>query len=171
MRNKKGFTLQEVLIAVAIIGILVAIMIPTINTSISRSRTNSAENDLRVFNSQMETMLSEQGKLTIDSSDNWSDADKETAIKYLKAMSSDYCKINFDFTHIKYYTGGLSIPTLTKEDPWGSQYFIMINTDSKSAEGGTIIFASAGPNGVFSTKTYKEGKFSDDVLVTIVPNI
>ena len=37
-RNKKGFTLMEMLIVVAIIAILVAIMIPTFNAQLEKAR-------------------------------------------------------------------------------------------------------------------------------------
>ena len=38
LQNKKGFTLMEMLIVVAIIAILVAIMIPTLTTQLERAR-------------------------------------------------------------------------------------------------------------------------------------
>ena len=38
MKNKKGFTLMEMLIVVAIIAVLIVIAIPTFNNALAKSR-------------------------------------------------------------------------------------------------------------------------------------
>jgi len=45
--NKKGFTLMEMLIVVAIIGILVAIAIPTFSSSLDKSRKAADQANVR----------------------------------------------------------------------------------------------------------------------------
>ena len=47
LTNKKGFTLMEMLIVVAIIAILVAIAIPTFNSSLNKARVATDEANLR----------------------------------------------------------------------------------------------------------------------------
>lgn len=47
--GKKGFTLMEMLIVVAIIGILIAIMIPTFNNALNKARVSADEANLRSY--------------------------------------------------------------------------------------------------------------------------
>lgn len=47
MKNKKGFTLMEMLIVVAIIAILIAIAIPTFANSLNKARTAVDEANIR----------------------------------------------------------------------------------------------------------------------------
>jgi type IV pilus assembly protein PilA len=50
--GKKGFTLMEMLIVVAIIGILIAIMIPTFNNALTKARISADEANLRSYYAQ-----------------------------------------------------------------------------------------------------------------------
>lgn len=47
--GKKGFTLMEMLIVVAIIGILIAIMIPTFSNALTKARISADEANLRSY--------------------------------------------------------------------------------------------------------------------------
>lgn len=47
MKNKKGFTLMEMLIVVAIIAILIAIAIPTFASSLNKARIATDEANIR----------------------------------------------------------------------------------------------------------------------------
>lgn len=46
-RSKKGFTLMEMLFVVAIIGILVAIAIPTMNNSLNKAKQSADDANIR----------------------------------------------------------------------------------------------------------------------------
>ena len=47
LRNKKGFTLMEMLIVVAIIAILIAIAIPTFNSAMNKAKVGTDEANIR----------------------------------------------------------------------------------------------------------------------------
>ena len=57
-KNKKGFTLMEMLIVVAIIAVLVAIAIPTFNASLNKARIATDEANIRAgYASTLATVL------------------------------------------------------------------------------------------------------------------
>jgi prepilin-type N-terminal cleavage/methylation domain-containing protein len=75
MRNnkrKQGFTLLEIMLVVAIIGLLAAIAIPAFLTARSRSQTNVCISNLRQINSAKEQwalIAAKRNGATIDASD------------------------------------------------------------------------------------------------------
>lgn len=50
IKKKKGFTLVELMVVVAIIGILVAIAVPVYNNSQATAKTNACKANLRTIN-------------------------------------------------------------------------------------------------------------------------
>ena len=54
MRNKKGFTLVEILIVVVILGILAAIVIPQFSDASTQSKLSSCQTTLQSLRSQIE---------------------------------------------------------------------------------------------------------------------
>jgi general secretion pathway protein G len=54
MRNKKGFTLVEILIVVVILGILAAIVIPQFTNASSEAKASRVAADLQTLRSQVE---------------------------------------------------------------------------------------------------------------------
>ena len=77
-KNKKGFTLMEMLIVVAIIAVLVAIAIPTFNASLNKARIATDEANIRAgYASTLATVLTSDFDVE--------QAAGETAVYFLKA--------------------------------------------------------------------------------------
>ncbi len=71
--NNKGFTLAELLIVVAIIGVLIAIAMPTFGKQLEKARISADQANLRsAYADAVATYLSGEpsGNATIDASDN-----------------------------------------------------------------------------------------------------
>ena len=61
MKRKKGFTMIELLVVVLIIGVLAAIAIPRIVTSVSTARTNACLANQAIMNTQIEQYRLDEG--------------------------------------------------------------------------------------------------------------
>ena len=61
MRNRKGFTLVELLIVVLIIGALAAIAIPRIGASAANAKANACKTNVDTINSQIELYMANNG--------------------------------------------------------------------------------------------------------------
>lgn len=59
-KDNKGFTLVELMIVVAIIGILAAIAIPQFQAYRAKAFNSAAESDLKNFKTAMEASLADQ---------------------------------------------------------------------------------------------------------------
>lgn len=79
LRNKKGFTLIEMLVVIAIIAVLVSIIIPIVGDSTSKARAAADAANLRSTLGSLNTVITMQGEL-------------ETKVKDIDVPSSQYVK-------------------------------------------------------------------------------
>ena len=61
MYRRKGFTLIELIIVVAILGALAAIAIPRITTSTTTAKTNACKTNIDIMNTQIEMYYADTG--------------------------------------------------------------------------------------------------------------
>lgn len=87
--NKKGFTLMEMMIVVAIIAILVAIAIPTFTGSIEKAKKATDDANFRALKAII-TAAYLSGELTIE------DIEKGEDVYYLKKDGESYTKESDD---------------------------------------------------------------------------
>ena len=64
-KNQKGLTLIELLIVVAIIGILAAIAIPQFSSYRAKAFNSAALSDIRNFKTQMESAYADDQEYTV----------------------------------------------------------------------------------------------------------
>ena len=88
MRANKGFTLVEIMIVVAIIGLLAAIAIPSFMQARTTSQTNACINNLRQIDAAKEQDALENGLVTGGTSANYTDYIKGNAMPDCPAQGS-----------------------------------------------------------------------------------
>lgn len=98
--NKKGFTLMEMLIVVAIIAILVAISIPTFTGSLDKANSATDKANLRaakglVVNAQLDSSVTSTGYYNIESGKIEATANANSKGK-CKNHSNAYIKVTTD---------------------------------------------------------------------------
>lgn len=120
---RAGFTLIEIIIAIAIVGIMAAVAVPNINKNIKRARIRAAQQLIQTAHQATVTYsLDHSGKVPA-SEDAWVEA----------LTGGDDPEIE----------GGVD----ALNDPWGTQLKY-----EKMPKGGRFKITSAGPDGEFGTE-------------------
>lgn len=113
LKNKKGFTLMEMLIVIAIIVILLAIAIPSFNNSLNKAKTAADEANVRSYYAEVmvENMTeTDTTKLTIptagDVTDTLKTAGYELQAAGAKVTASGTTVDTFQLTYTNTYLDG-----------------------------------------------------------------
>ena len=72
-RDNRGFTLVELLVAIALIAILVAIVMPNITGLIGYGQTEGANAEKSVVQTAMDTMMAKEGLASVTATANETD--------------------------------------------------------------------------------------------------
>lgn len=161
--NKKGFTITEIVIVMALIGILMAGLGFYGASSVERTRKSNVATFLQSFGSDMETAYADYGALLTD--DSWTTEARIAKISdYLDKVSRDYLHTEFDSTTIQLTTGGFVV-ACTDLDSWGNPYKLYYRTSD--GVNGNFVFISNGPNRIQNYENYGDGSCGDDILISV----
>ena len=155
--KKKAFTLVEILIVVAVIGILFVALVPRIDFAGDKARETGVKNDFRSFELAAEQYLREKGGVS-DVAD-------------IAALCGDSA-INM------YLDGAMQFEdsgSCAKEDPWNQNYTVQLTKPTGTGvnpNNGAIIFISNGKDSLKSTDadnyvltvTYVDGQIESSTV-------
>ncbi len=96
-KKKQGFTLVEIMIVVAIIGLLAAIAIPSFIKARNESQTKSCINNLRIIDAAKEQAAMEQGWVD-GQAVNVPGAQETAVLAYVKGNVVPDCPANGTYT-------------------------------------------------------------------------
>ena len=191
LKGKKGFTLIEVIVVLAVIAILAAVLSPMIIGYISDARVRAAESDTKTIAAAVQAFNRDMKDWPI-----WAvgTARMATDTKYdgLQSNDGDTPAVDTDVTipssdlidnHLvtnaqAYPTSGRSKwagPYLEKvsRDPWGNKYYIDVKGLQPAEVGGFMVayVVSAGPNKILETAFGQAGPSitigGDDIVFRI----
>ena len=139
---KKGFTLIELIVTVAIIGILTSIVLPQVGNLVEKARVAKAQAEVNSIVTVMEVMVSDTGRSPGERDGGW--MNDTTGRGLNNCLYGLICNNGYPNWKGPYLKKAIGL------DPWGRDYYY----DGHPAEWteptpGQASFGSAGPNGIF----------------------
>lgn len=152
-KRKDGFTLLEMMIVVGIIGVLLAIAIPSFQKARTESRIKRAKSELQLITAAVRQLTWDTGK--------WPNTAAYGAPGSTEVWGLTPSSAGLVAATATYGTGwrGPYVRTISK-DPWGKNYFF--DPDYLISGVNRIVVGSFGPNGV-GQNLYD----SDDIYVIL----
>lgn len=137
IRESSAFTLIELLIVIAIIGILMSLLFPAVNGALDAARKAQAKNDVTQIATAVTAYETEYGKLPPGPTSSGADIEG-VLLQSLTGTSTNNNPRKIVFLEVNQSKPGKSgvdiITAPTKfVDPWGSAYQIVVDTDDDYA--------------------------------------
>ena len=144
--SSRAFTLIELLIVIAIIGILMALLFPAVNGAIDAARKAQAKNDVTQIATAVTAYETEYGKLPI-TGETAQNVDK-TLIETLMAVTTNNNPRKIVFIEVGSFKKNSKSGTNGSGnflDPWGGQYKIIVDGNYDNTLQGTVGENYGGP--------------------------
>jgi general secretion pathway protein G len=191
LRNRRGFTLIEVIVVAAIIAILAGILVPMIFNQIDESKITKAKGDCKSIQSAIYSFRKDLGKwptqkatppnATFLYSDGYTTktaAELATLnithdITIASSLADHLVKNDADVAYNTDPTKGVvwkgPYMSALPADPWGNPYIIDGNglNDTTTVPAIPVLVLSAGPDGIFQTGPGVKDPQGDDIGVLI----
>lgn len=169
IKQKFGFTLTELLVTIAIIGLLSTIAVTALVGARAKAKTTIVQSDLSVIRKTIDIMALDTGEWpghqlinVVTPGANNELCNSPLGTNCTNSLSSGIAGITQDDSTMPYsFWDGPYMPTIPL-DPWGNEYFF----DTDYNVGGTdkAVLGSYGPNGG-TNNVYNDG---DNIILILI---
>ena len=182
-RNEQGFTLTEIIVAVAVIAILAGALTPLVVKQVEKSRNSRTVQDLRAVKAAYQQYFADTGLWPCGWNANGnSDQHNDLATTY-SCFYADDGSTGWDGPYLTENGGTSGGSTVMAQqvsgtwqgvlDPWGSPFrTYKRRANTSNAPNGTVVLYSKGRDGVTDTNTTNLliANPTDDDIVMLVSN-
>jgi len=187
LRNRKGFTLIELVIILGVLAVLAAILVPLVTRYISESRVTAAKADCKSIatavtdyskdigklpgwdwddhNYVTQVFLTGEGASLPDyDDDDWEGLSTKDLYKYLQT-SSGLSEDNAPSRILSKWNGPY-LRVSDSYDPWGNPYILVVVTDSNGKKVSRVVVLSAGSDSTIDSEISLSGDFITSISIS-----
>lgn len=156
--KQQGFTLIELLVVIAIIGLLAGLIFPAVTGVLKKSKSATAQTEVKSIESALNAFLSDYGRFPLDSGQS----DKvygisepnNKIIEALRGLDKGANPRRINYLEVSERSlASIGDGKFNMIDPWGAQYKIAINTDFSDTLKVDIVDLKARNIAVWTTDT------------------